>query len=357
MDTRRTHQLKRIYLLVTTALCVGGLFVASGCTTVETPEPIRPRALQPGDTIAIVAPAGYLDEPRVLLAKQRLEEHGYHVVFETDVFRQRGYLAGRDERRAGELMAAFLNPEIDAIFPGTGNYGSTRILNDLDYDVIRANPKIFIGFSDITGLHLAIYEKANLVTFHSPNPMWGLGSEAGLHPLAERYFWRALRQDGQSDANGAGYVIEVDAERDAIRTITPGRAQGRLIGGNLTLINTLMGTPFEIDTQGKILFIEDIGERPYRIDRYLSQLRLAGKLQPLAGVVIGRFRDCEEDPDKPSLTLPEIFDEYFADLGIPVIADYPVGHVRQNVTLPIGALAELDADAQTLRILESPTRP
>jgi muramoyltetrapeptide carboxypeptidase len=338
------------------AVLLGGVLIGlTGCALMHSDvEPQRPKALERGDTIAIVAPAGYLDEERIALATERLEARGYRVRMAGDVFRQRGYLAGVDERRAGELMAAFTDPEIDAIFPGTGSYGSTRILDHLDYDVIRRNPKLFIGFSDITALHIAIYQEADLITFHSPNPMWGLGSEEYLHPLAEEYFWRAL--GARAGDSAGGYRIAVGDEQAGIRTLSPGVARGRLTGGNLTLVATLMGTPYEIDTRDKILFIEDIGERPYRIDRYLSQLRLAGKLEQLAGVVIGRFRNCEAEEGKPSLTLDEVFDDYFADLGIPVIAGYPMGHVRANVTLPVGALAELDADAGTLTICAAPTR-
>ncbi len=321
------------------------------------PRIIKPAALRPGDTIAIVAPAGPLERERIELAARRLRELGFVVRLPADICRRRGYLAGDDHTRAAELMAAFADPQVRAIFPGTGGYGTTRILDLLDYGLIRRNPKVLIGFSDITALHVAIHQRTGLVTFHSPVPMWGLGSRENLDPLAARYFWRALRGPGPDEpaADGAGYSLQ--APPGSFRTIAGGVARGRLTGGNLSLLAALMGTPYEIQTDGAVLFLEDVGEEPYRIDRYLSQLRLAGKLDHLAAVVLGRFSRCKPDEPERSLTLEQVFDDYFADLGVPVLAGFPVGHVRQNVTLPYGVLVEVDADAGTLRVLEEPVLP
>lgn len=352
------------------------------------PPPIYPVALQPGDTIAFVAPAGLLERPRMELAKRRLEALGFVVKVPNDLFRSRGYLAGEDQRRADELMAAFRDPEVDAVFPGTGGYGATRMLHLIDYDVIRENPKVFIGFSDITALHLAIRKKTGLITFHSPVPMWGLGSKENLHPFAEKYFWRALLRSEYFDSQGralpTGYSYSTPANgpwaaglQDAtdglpartgtgskppvarapqIKAIVPGVGRGRLIGGNLSLIVALMGTEFEIDTDGAVLFLEDVGERPYRIDRCLSQLRLAGKFDHVAGVILGQFSDCKPEKDKPSLTLEQVFDDYFGKLAVPVIGNFPAGHSRYNATLPLGALVEVDANAGRMTVLENPVR-
>jgi muramoyltetrapeptide carboxypeptidase len=338
----------------------------------ETPAPIYAKALIPGDTIMFIAPAGSLDQPRMHLAKQRLEEMGFRVRVPRNLFRRNDYLAGSDEERAAELMTAFVDPEVDAIFPGTGGYGTTRIVDKLDYEVIRKNPKVFIGFSDITALHTAIHQRTGLVTFHSPTPMWGLGSDTNLKPYAANWFWQAILaasyRDPLTHAMRRGYTIETKAIGETAIdnaplladvppavTLTGGRAIGRLIGGNLSVFHALMGTPFEIETDGRILFIEDVGEAPYRVDRMLSTLRLAGKFDHLAGAVLGHFTRREgEDTSGETTTIDDVLREYFSKLGVPVLMHFPVGHVPYNATLPVGGLAELDADQQSLRILENP---
>lgn len=351
----------------------------------DSPRATFPRALAPGDTILFVAPAKYLDQPRNQLAKIRLEQLGYKVVFPKNLFRRHGYLAGPDAERAAEINAAFADPQVDAIFPGTGGYGTTRIIDDLDYDTIRRNPKIFIGFSDITGLHIAINQQTGLVTFHSPNPEYGLGNPDNFQPWPAHWFWRAIlaRQDSRSggtpgassDGRGEsllrhGYTIRAmpsehyraDHARlyhqvPAAETLTPGIARGRLIGGNLSVLHAMMGTPYEIQTAGKILFLEDVGEDPYRVDRMLSTLKLAGKFDKVNGVILGCFtRRRGEQKWSDDWSMDDVLKDYFAGLGVPVLKDFPVGHVMYNTTLPIGAEAELNATNGTLRILENPVR-
>ncbi|MFQ6677082.1 MAG: LD-carboxypeptidase [Fidelibacterota bacterium] len=321
----------------------------------KTPKSILPNHLTPGDTIMFIAPSGSLDSTRMALAKKRLENRGYITIQSTDLFRSWGYLGGSDERRAHEIMDAFQNQSVKAIFPGTGGYGTTRILDMLDYNVIKNNPKILIGFSDITGLHLAIHKKTGLITFHSPNPMYGLGNKDNLSPISDTYFWRAIEQ-----VNPEGYTIDLASFglKDSVIILHPGVGTGQLIGGNLSLICTLMGTPYEIDTDGKILFIEDIGEAPYRIDRYLSQLKLGGKFDHLQGVILGKFtRRSDEPPDDPdSFKMMEVLKQYFSDMEKPVLANFPIGHYKYNVTLPIGTHAQLDADKKLIRIIHSPTK-
>ncbi len=316
---------------------------------------IKPERLSPGDTILFVAPSGYLKRDRMDLAKKRLEDRGYITLQAEDIFRQFGYLGGTDNRRAKEFMAGWADPNIKAIFPGTGGYGTTRILDQLDYDIIKNNPKILVGFSDITALHLAIHKKTGLTTFHTPSPMYGLGSKGNLSPISDYYFWQAIENN-----NPHGYPIEphsFDLGESAI-TLSSGKGKGELIGGNLSLINTLMGTPYEIETDGKILFMEDVGEAPYRIDRYFSQLKLAGKFDHVSGIILGKFtrRATEPPDDENSFTMMEVLEQYFSDLDVPVIANFSVGHYKYNITFPIGIMAELDADKQTLHILENPTQ-
>ena len=251
-------------------------------------------------------------------------------------------------------MQAFLDPEVDAIFPGTGGYGTMRIFDRLDFEKIRANPKIVIGFSDITALHSALNRQAGPVSFHTPSPMWSLGSEESMTPFTAKYFWQALTAD--SDTKRSGYTIEVPRDAPQIVTMGKGKAQGRLTGGNLSMISALEGTPFAIDTRDAILVIEDVREAPYRVDRMLRQLQLAGKLQTLRGAVLGQFTrnyDREEDQmtEDPRFTVDGVLRQYFEPLGIPVLMNFPVGHHRFNASLPLGAMVEINASKGTLRIL------
>ena len=254
-------------------------------------------------------------------------------------------------------MGAFADRQVAAIFPARGGTGVTRILDKLDYGVIRQNPKIFTGFSDITALHAAIHSQTGLVTFHSPNPQDGIGMPDGLSEISARTFWQTLLAEsyGKPQAHFSRPVL-TPTEQATLTTLTPGTAQGRLVGGNLALVCSLLGSPYEIETRGNILLLEDIGEQPYRIDRFLSQLRLAGKLDILAGVLLGQFTDCEPAPGQSSLTLDDIFAEYFSCLDIPVLGNFPTGHTPDNATLPLGVTAELDATAKQLTILECPVR-
>ncbi len=352
--------MKPLRLLPATA---GLALLAAGCASapprrsVPTPaaeRPIlRPARLEPGDTIMFVAPAADLDEERMLRAKGRLEERGYRVEMRTDLFAVEGYLAGSDERRAEELMQAFLDPEVKAVFPGTGGYGAMRILDRLDYEAIRAHPKILIGFSDITALHLAIQRHAGVVTFHSPSPMWGLGSEDDLAPFSAEHFWKALEKNPVVERRG--YTVEITDGVPQPVCLGRGKARGRLAGGNLSLISALEGTPYAVDAEGAVLLLEDTREAPYRIDRMLRQLQLAGKLDSLRGAVLGQFtrnfsRE-DDDTDDPRFSVEGVLRQYFEPLGIPVLMNFPVGHHPMNATLPLGAQVVVDARRCALRIL------
>ena len=314
----------------------------------------KPPALLVGDTIAFCAPSGFLDSVRMSLAKTRLEEKGFHIIREDSIYRRWGYLAGTDAQRASELMSYFKDKSVRAIFPGTGGYGSTRILSMLDYGIIKSNPKIFIGFSDITALHIAFNQLANLITFHTPNPMYGLGSKKGLDPISELYFWSLLMN---SDDN---YEIPFDLYGDSLKvqTMVPGIASGKLVGGNLSLICSTMGSVYEAKTMGSILFIEDVGEAPYRIDRYLSELKLAGKLDLVNGIIIGRFSRREtEAPDRSTdFQMHQVFQQYFSKMKVPVIFNFPSGHGSINVSLPLGCIVEINTDDETFKVLESPIK-
>ena len=343
--------------------------LVSGCRSAQTPGTqtavaadgrpmIWPDPLKPGDTIMFVAPAGDLAtdlrKERILQAKTSLEARGYRVEMRKDLFAKEGYLAGTDKRRAKELMQAFLDPKVKAVFSGRGGYGTMRILDRLDYEKIRANPKILVGFSDITGLHLALNRHVGLVTFHSPISFWRLDSETeGMTPFTQEYLLRALIDDTGQGSNG--YTIEIPEDAPQPIAFGKGRARGRLAGGNLSMISALEGTSFAVDTRDAILLIEDTREAPYRIDRMLKQLQLAGKLETLRGAVLGQFTRNYDHEDQmtedPRFTVDGVLRQYFEPLGIPVLMNYPVGHSAYNATLPLGAQVEIDADKGTLRIL------
>jgi muramoyltetrapeptide carboxypeptidase len=334
-------------------------------------QPVFPPALNPGDTIGVVAPSGVVNRKRVERAISRLQQVGFQVKTYGDLYRSRGYLAGDDQTRVSELMSAFTDPVVRAIFPARGGYGIARLLHRLDYDQIRRQPKIVTGFSDITALHLALQRHCNLVTFHSPNLMDGLGAVKGLGTLAEQSYWRALRADnyqatseqnalpGKSSGHTGYALLGSDSTGMlemgvVLETVQTGQAEGRIVGGNLALIASTLGTPYEIDTTDRLLFLEDIGEPPYRIDRYLSQLRLAGKLDPLTGVILGHFTNCQPTEREKSLSLDEVMADYLAPLNVPVVRNFPAGHEMPNLTLPLGVLARLDADKGSLELLENP---
>lgn len=318
---------------------------------------IVPRALYPGDTVAIISPASPPAQEKIERAIARLEEQGFRVKVYGDLYRRWGYLAGDDETRAEELMQAVADPEVAAVFPSRGGTGITRLLDVLDYTVFRRHPKIIAGFSDITALHSAIQQQAGLVTFHAPHPNDGLGMLDGFTELSARTFWRAVLGENYKDRKQVGYELPLsEEERLRVRTFSGGKAQGRLVGGNLALVCSVLGTAYEFDMTGCILLLEDIGEQPYRVDRFLSQLRLTGKLDLLAGIILGQFTDCEPAEGKASLTLDEIFDHYFGNLGIPIVRDFPIGHTSDNATVPLGVEVELEADEKRLTILENPVR-
>jgi muramoyltetrapeptide carboxypeptidase len=315
-------------------------------------EWLKPPALKPGDTIAFVAPAGPIEMAQVKEYAQRLENAGYHVEIPKGIERKAGYLAGTDQERADELNAAIHDPKVRAIFPCRGGYGLTRILDRIDYAGLRKDPKIITGFSDLTALHLAIAREARVVTFHSPLPEASLWKNDKEHAFATSSFERAVFADRYT-AESVGYTIELPTDQPRPKTLVGGKARGRLIGGNLTLISTTLGTPYAIESKGTILFIEDVHEAPYRIDRYLSQLRLAGILDNIVGVVAGGFSSNDANDAKE---IDRVLHEYFSTLKKPVITNFPVGHITRNATLPVGGLVELDGDAGSMRVLENPVR-
>ncbi|MCF5655819.1 S66 peptidase family protein [Pseudomonas poae] len=288
-------------------------------------------ALRPEGTIALIAPAGpaTLDVEK---AEQWMRNRGYGLRIYPGVYERDGYLAGSDKTRLADLHAAFADPDIDAIFCLRGGYGTPRLLDSLDFGLLRANPKPFVGYSDITALHLAINRYAGFVTFHGP--MLNADLLGDKQPPTESSLFSLLR--GQL---GAGSEL-AHPVAFPLTTLEPGIARGRLQGGNLSMIAAVMGTPFEIDAQGIILFIEDVNEPIYRIDRLLTHLRLAGKLAQVAGVLVGDVAGVD------SMALERLLKQTFAPLGVPVLSGWRSGHCDPNLTLPLGALVRLDAGEQ-----------
>jgi muramoyltetrapeptide carboxypeptidase len=318
----------------------------------ESPPWLRPPALKHGETIAFVAPAAPGKLAPLRKYAERLEKDGYKVIIPKDIERRHGYLAGTDEERAAEINAMIRDPNVRAIFPCRGGYGLTRILDRIDYGALRKNPKIITGFSDLTALHLAIARKARVITFHSPLAMYDLWQgDQPKFAFAAASFGRAVFAD-QYKGGENGYTIAVPEDVKPVKLIG-GTARGRLLGGNLSLMCATLGTPYAIEPVGAILFVEDVNEAPYRVDRLLSQLHLAGVLDAVAGVVVGNFSAKDANESKET---DRILREYFGALKVPVLMNFPVGHIAQNATLPHGAIVELDADKATLRVLENPVR-
>jgi muramoyltetrapeptide carboxypeptidase len=309
-----------------------------------TPMLIAPPRLAVGDTVALISPASPPQDERLLrLGITRLEQSGLRVLPGRHVRGERGYLAGTDRERLHDLEAAFRNPDIKAIFCARGGYGVSRFLGSFDPGLARRHPKALVGFSDITVLHLAL-QRAGVVSFWGPMPCTGLGWSA----FSVRALERALMS---TDPLG---LLPFSRRRRA-ETLRRGVARGRLTGGTLSLLTASLGTPYEVDTRGRIVFLEDVDEEPYRVDRMLTQLVAAGKLGDSAGVAVGIFTGTRvrHSPGRRSLTMREVFSDHLLPLKVPVIANVAVGHVADQVTLPYGVDARLDAGARTLDLLES----
>ncbi|HET8656160.1 MAG TPA: LD-carboxypeptidase [Longimicrobiaceae bacterium] len=303
---------------------------------------IRPPALRPGARVALVAPAGPLPPEAVERAEARVRSLGWEPVTGAHARCRRGFLAGSDDERAADLDAALRDPANDAVWCLRGGYGTMRILDRLDWGALTARPRPVIGFSDNTALHLAI-QRLGIVSFHGPHP-----AVADLPPFAVDGLVRTL-----TIPEPAG-VLPFPASGPArAEMMVNGVAEGPLVGGNLALLAALAGTPYALRAAGAILFIEEVGEPVYRVDRFLTQLRLSGALDGVAGVAVGAF---SESPDEGSPDLPSSVDvvaERLADLDVPVAAGFPFGHVPASWTLPVGVRARLDATAGTLALLEA----
>ncbi|MDR3625469.1 MAG: LD-carboxypeptidase [Ignavibacteriaceae bacterium] len=307
---------------------------------------IKPKKLSKGDVIGIISPASSADDfTKVESGVRYLEKLGYKVEVGKNVGKYHGYLAGDDNERVEDLHYMFRKKYVNAVICVRGGYGTPRLLDKIDYKVIKANPKILVGYSDITALQMAIMCKTGLVTFAGPMLAVDLAEE--VSSFTEEVFWAMITSNKKF-----GRINQPDDEK--IFKLVKGSSKGRIIGGNLTMISALMGTKNLPEFKEKILFIEEIGEVPYRVDRMLNQLRLAKVFNQVKGVILGTFTDCNEtDPAKKTLSLGEVAADYFGKLKIPVIYNLRCGHVKDSITIPMGVMVKLNATANVLEIMES----
>ena len=294
---------------------------------------IKPKTLRKGDLIGVIAAAGPVTPAEIEPGVALLESRGYRVRLSEALYEKKGYLAGEDSIRLAELERMFGDEEVKAVICARGGYGTLRLLERLDFKLIRSYPKIFMGFSDITALLWAFYKKTGLITFHGPM-VKSLGSD------------QARNLESFENLMTAQSPLQLKLDQGTV--IRPGKVSGTLLGGNLSLISHMIGTAFMPELKGTLLFLEDTNEALYRIDRYLSHLRLSGLLDDLAGIILGRFEGCEEVDQ-----LPDLFAERLAGLGIPVCSGLPVGHGAENLALPLGIQATLDTGRMTLTLEEA----
>lgn len=311
----------------------------------------KPPRLRVGNTVGLIEPASASDEPfQIQLVEEAIIAMGLKPKRAAHVLNKEGYLAGADKDRAADVNAMFADKQVKAIFAVRGGWGSARLLPYLDWPTIRANPKLLTGFSDITALHMAIAAKGGFISLHGPNgsSAWGKSSWDSF---------RSIAFDGATPLfeNPEGGEDRLVQRRWRTRVLGKGegKARGRLLGGNLTVLTALAGTPYLPDFDGAILFLEDVGEAEYRIDRMLTQLGQAGVFKGLKGVVFGQCTDCTaNDGGYGGFTLNEVLTHHLGGLGIPAYQGAWFGHITDQFTLPVGGMAEIDADAGTLRLLE-----
>jgi len=311
---------------------------------------IKPERLRPGDTVGLVTPASpVLDLRDIAHARRALEELGFRVRHGKYLRRRYGFLAGTDQERADDLNGMFADPDIRGIFATRGGYGSARVLQYLDWDTVAANPKVLIGHSDLTALLTAVHQRTGLVTFWGPLA----GYDLGRHPskFKARWLMRILCEPSPTLRFPRG--VDNGRARRWRNISSAASASAPLTGGNLSLLASLTGTPWEVSTEGRLLFIEDVDEEPYRMDRLLGQLKMSDKLQRAAGIVVGRCIGCEGTGRmKRTFSLRQVLEQRLAGLGLPVIYGAPIGHEPDKITLPLGVRACLDTSASSLTLLE-----
>ena len=299
----------------------------------------KPASLKKGGKIGVIAPAGCVDDASLTAGVEAVKRAGFEVELSPGVRHTKGYLAGEEKRRAEDLHEFFLRPDIDAILCARGGFGSIQLLPLLDRQTFERHPKIFVGYSDISVLLNWLFQECGLVTFHGP--MVAMDMARGLTGASEDHFWGTLLGEKKT------WEIEV------AEVVSPGNAEAEMIGGCLSVLVTTLGTPFEIDPTGRLLFLEDIGEKPYRIERMLTHLKMAGKLDKPSGVVFGNFTQCEGEGPRG---LRQILADIFHGAPYPVVTGIAAGHGEKNLLLPFGVKMALDTGRAALSLLEPAVR-
>jgi len=307
---------------------------------------MKPPRLRKGDLIGLIAPASTpSSEEKILKGALYLEQLGYRIKAGKHIRTVYGYLAGSDNERAADFNEMVQDKNVKAIFAIRGGYGTPRLLRLIDYRALKAHPKIIVGYSDLTALQLAIFRKIGLVSFSGP--MTGTDMWRDFDPYTEEHFWRILTSNKKIGA--------LDNPADNPLTILRhGKAHGRFVGGNLSLLACLMGTPFQPFMKDSILVLEDVEESPYRVDRLLSQLLNAGILHKLEALVFGKFTDCvPSNPNDPSLTVEQVQEEFAQKIDCPVVMNFQYGHIPRKLTVPLGLKAKIDTKRGKIEILEN----
>lgn len=314
------------------------------------PRPlIKPRALKPGDLVGLIAPSGVLDDATLQRGVSNLESLGFRVKLGANVRAAHGGYAGTVAQRLDDLHAMFLDREVKAIWAARGGSGCSALLPGIQYELIRNHPKILVGYSDITALHLAIHRHAGLVTFHGPVAPSTPTDYAVTQMQAVLMSPRPETEIAMSVENSK---MAPERPEFALRTFRDGIAEGRLIGGNLSVVCALIGTPYAAEMKNRLVFLEDVGEAPYRIDRMLTQLQQSQDLKTAAGIMLGVFQKSNVPAGEASLTLDEVLDGHFAASKVPAVYGYSFGHIQHQCTIPVGIKARLDTRSQTLTLLE-----
>jgi muramoyltetrapeptide carboxypeptidase len=312
---------------------------------------VKPPRLKDSATVGLIAPSGVVDDAHIEKCVRNLEALGFKVKTGANIRAQRGGYAGTVEQRLADLHAMFLDRDVGAIWAARGGSGCMAILPGIDYRAIRRHPKILVGYSDITPLLLALYRHAGLVTFHGPvASSMGMDRESTLRSMRAVIMEPAPRH--VLEIAPENRAREADEPQFAPHVFRAGRAEGRLVGGNLSVVCAMVGTPYGVQSKGHLLFLEEVGEAPYRVDRMLTQLGQAGILGAAAGVALGVFQKCEATDAEPSLTLAQVLDDNLSGLRVPAAYGFSFGHIAHQVTLPVGVRAALDTEARTITLLE-----
>ena len=344
---------RRQFIASTAAPVAAGAVLGARPLRAASPQsaPLKPRRLSPGDTVGVVAPAtATCQQVELDIVRESLEGLGLKVRTGEHVMNRYGSLGGADRDRAADINRFFGDRDINAVLPTRGGWGSARLLPLLDFDVIRRNPKIILGYSDITALLNGIHARTGLVTFHGPNGggRWDTYSLDWVKRVL--FSGEAATFSNPKTTNDRNVLTQIEHRT---RTITPGRARGRLLGGNLSVLTGILGSPYVPNFDGAILFLEDVEEQPYRVDRMMTSLKLAGVLQRVRAVIFGTCLDCNPGPGFASFTLEEILNDHLKPLGVPAWQGAMIGHGMPQWTLPVGLEVEVDASAGTLKMVES----